>query len=64
MLLYIKGEAFQVWKIVKEGTKATITVKDGNKRIIKTFQFSYTDFPLDEFTLWFVDGVLLLKSEY
>jgi len=40
----IKAEAFQVRKIVKDGTKATITIEDGNKRIIKTFQISYTVF--------------------
>ena len=60
----IKGEGFQVWKIEKEGDKATITVENGNGKIVKTFKITYTDFPLDEYTLWFIDKALILKSEY
>ncbi|MEM1120106.1 MAG: DUF6876 family protein [Bacteroidota bacterium] len=60
----ISNTPFQVWTIVKDGDKATITVSDGNDNIIRTFQLNYTSFPLDEYTLWMIDGVLLLKSEY
>lgn len=64
MLPEIKSQEFQVWKILVEDSKATIRVEDGNDNLIKEFKIPYTDFPLPEYTLWFVDSVLLLKSEY
>jgi len=64
LLPEIKAEGFQVWKITVVGTKATIVMEEGNDKMIKSFNISYTDFPLDSFTLWFVDGALLLPSEY
>ncbi len=60
----IRSTPFQVWKLVKDGDKATITIEDGNDNVVKTFKLSYTSFPLEEYTLWMIDGVLLLKSEY
>lgn len=60
----IKAEAFQVWKISMEENMATISVEDGDKNVIKKFDPIYSDFPLREFTLWFTEGVLLLRTEY
>jgi len=61
----IKGESFQTWTItVHEGNSASIQVEDGDKNKIKCFELTYTDFPLPEFTLWFIDRTLLLPSEY
>ena len=60
----IQGHEFQVWKIFVADNKATIKVEDGNDNLIKEMSIPYTDFPLPEFTLWFSEGVLLLKSEY
>lgn len=60
----IKAEGFQVWKIKVADSKAIIKVEEGNDKVIKTFNISYTDFPLDSFTLWFIDGALILPSEY
>ena len=60
----IKATPFQTWKLVKQGEGCTITIDDGNGKVIKTFTLSYTSFPLDSFTLWMIDGVLLLPSEY
>lgn len=60
-----KDESFQVWKIkVAENHTAIITVEDGNKKVLKTINLDYTDFPIEEFSLWFVDNVLILPSEY
>ena len=64
LLPKIKGEGFQRWELTKTGSKATIKVEDGNDNLIKSFNISYTDFPLDTFILWFIDGALLLPSEY
>lgn len=71
----IKNTPFQVWKLVNEQTqfvnrsrvgehKAVITIEDGNDNVVKTFRLDYTSFPLEEYSLWMIDGVLLLKSEY
>jgi len=36
----IKKTPFQVWKLVKHGDKATITIEDGNDNVIKTFELN------------------------
>lgn len=63
---------FQAWKLKQKGSSAaTITVDDGNKNILESFELEFTDFPFDilypkqeAFQLWFIDGVLMLPSEY
>jgi len=60
----VRREEFQTWKIITNDSQATIIVEDGNKNIVKQFKLEFTDFPLKEFTLWFVDNTLLLPSEY
>lgn len=60
----IRNTPFQVWRLVKDGDKATITIGDGNDNVVKTFTLDYTSFPLEEYTLWMIEGVLLLMSEY
>lgn len=60
----IKATSFQSWKLVREGEGCIITVDDGNKNEIETFQINYTDFPLDSIRIWMVDDVMLLPSEY
>jgi len=56
---------FQVYKlIVNKDKTAQIEVSDGNYNVIRTEEISYTDFPLDEITLWYTGGVIVLPSEY
>jgi hypothetical protein len=58
-------EPFQVWKLkVNTDRTALLTTEDGNDTIVHTETLSYTDFPLDEFTIWRVDDTILLPSEY
>jgi hypothetical protein len=59
----VKSEPFQRWiiKLLDEG--CTITVDDGNGKVIKKWTIPFTTFPLAEFTLYFTDNVLLLPSE-
>jgi hypothetical protein len=58
-------ESFQVWRLtVEENRKAIITVEDGNKHFLNIFHIEFTDFPLEEFSLWLVDRTLMLPSEY
>lgn len=68
----LKDEAFQAWKLTEQGeSAATIVVDDGNKKILKTFELDYTDFPFEVlcskgegFNIWFVENILLLPNEY
>ena len=60
----IRKTPFQVWKLVKNGDKATITIEDGNDNVVKTFRLNFTSFPLESYTLWMIEGILLLKNEY
>lgn len=61
----LKANEFQTWKIqVIENHKAIITVEDGNHKKLKSFKLDFTDFPLAEFTIWFINDTLMLPSEY
>lgn len=57
-------QPFQVWKLVVQDDSGTVTIEDGNDNKIATLSLNYTDFPLDEITLWLIDKTLLLPSEY
>ena len=46
------------------GYKAEIIYSDGNGNVFETHQYNFTDFPLDELRLYFVDNTLMLPSEY
>lgn len=62
--LYLAIEPFQSWKIKALDNKANIIVDDGNGKFIKEYPIEFTDFPLPEMKLWFIEGTLLLPSEY
>ena len=46
------------------GCGAIIEYGDGNGNILETQRYNYTDFPLDQIRLYFIDGTLMLPSEY
>ena len=61
----VAAEDFQVWKLaVQPDRSATLTCDDGNGNIVFTKEIEYTDFPLDEITLYFANNVIHLPSEY
>jgi hypothetical protein len=61
----VAAEEFQVWKLaVRPDRTATLTCDDGNGNIVFTKEIEYTDFPLDEITLYFANNVIHLPSEY
>jgi hypothetical protein len=61
----VAAEEFQVWKLaVRPDRSATLTCDDGNGKIVFTKEIEHTDFPLDEITLYFVNRVIHLPSEY
>ena len=61
---------FQVWSLaVNEDKSALVTmIEDDGEPIRVSQEISFTDFPLDEFSFYCVDGgdarVMMLKSEY
>jgi hypothetical protein len=61
---YVKNEEFQCWKLRKnENHSATLTCDDRNGNIVFTKAIPFTNFPLDEITLWFENDVIYLPSE-
>jgi hypothetical protein len=60
----VREEAFQVWTLTVTGSKGVVTCTDGNGHPLVTQRIPLTDFPLATITLWCVDKVILLPSEY
>ena len=68
----IRTEPFQVWELKLSLDNATtgkheavVTMKtDTDHPLLVEQQIEYTDFPLDFITLYLIDGVILLPSEY
>ena len=60
----LKKQPFQVWKMTVQDDSAAVTVEDGNDNIITSLTIEFTDFPLEEMTLWLVEKTLMLPSEY
>lgn len=62
----VKNIPFQVWTLkVSEDKTAVLEMReDSNTPVIIKQEIPYTDFPLKEITLFYIDGVLLLTSEY
>ena len=56
---------FQVWKLVVNHEDSTAVVSGYNDTTLIVKQdIPYTDFPLDEFKLFLMNGVILLPSEH
>lgn len=65
IILEAPREPFQVWKLIVNADQwAVLTCGDGDGNVLATHNITFTDFPLPEITLWLVDNVLLLPSEY
>ncbi|WP_412476619.1 DUF6876 family protein [Flavobacterium sp. TBRC 19031] len=62
----VTAQEFQVWKLKVdlEKSQAVLTCDDGNNNIVYKKHIQYTDFPLDEICIYFVNNVILLTSEY
>ena len=61
----LAGADFQVWRLtVRADRSATLSVTDGNENKLLTCGIHMTDFPLSGISLYLIDGVLLLPSEY
>jgi hypothetical protein len=61
----LAAEEFQLWKLnVNPDRTATLTCEDGNRGVVFTKAIEYTDFPLAEIALYFINNTILLPSEY
>ena len=61
----VSAEGFQVWKLaVRPDRTATLTCEDGSGKVVFTKEIAYTDFPLDEISLWFTNNVIYLPGEH
>jgi len=61
----VSAQEFQAWKLkVNEDRTASLVCDDGNDNIVYTQHIEYTDFQLEEITLYFVNNVIHLPSEY
>lgn len=60
----MRAQEFQVWVLEAAESKGVVTATDGNKNVLKTQKIEFTDFPCAKGTLWLVDGVIMLQSEY
>jgi hypothetical protein len=58
-------EEFQLWKLtVNPDHTATLGCEDGDGGVVFTKAIEYTDFPLAEIILYFINNTILLPSEY
>jgi hypothetical protein len=61
----VAAEEFQLWKLtVKDDHTATLSCENGNGQKVFSKKIEFTDFPLDEITLYFTNNTILLPSEY
>jgi hypothetical protein len=61
----VAAEGFQVWKLkVHSDQTATLSCEDGNGKTVFAKEIEYTDFPLDEITLWFANDTIYLPGEH
>lgn len=60
----MKDQPVQVWKLTKQQSNWLVRATDGNQNELITQVIAYSDFPLDEITIWLIDEVAMLPSEY
>lgn len=62
----LRKEEFQVWTLKNLGEEKgwVMTCTDGNDNVLASQDFSFSDFPFDEFIIWKDGDVILLPSEY
>ena len=61
----VAAEAFQFWKLTVNLEKHTAFLTcEGDDNVVFSKRIEFTDFPLDEISLYFMDRVILLPSEY
>jgi len=58
-------QEIQFWKLsVREDHSATLTCRKDVNQVVVAQDIEYTDFPLDSILIYYIDGLMLLPSEY
>ena len=61
----INKHPFQVWRLKQQPDETwKLSCEDGDKNVLVVQNIEYSNFPIPEITIWLVDGVALLPSEY
>ncbi len=61
----LKKEEFICVKLFVKDSKAKVVYDDGNGNVLFQQKYEYTDFPeVEEFKMFYTNGVLMLTSEY
>jgi hypothetical protein len=60
----VRGEEFQLWRLVVRDSVGTLTCEDGDGRAVFTKAIPFTDFPGEGVTLYFCNHTIHLPSEY
>lgn len=61
----VAAETFQLWKLtVNSDESALLICEDGNGKKVFSKHIGYTDFPLEEISLYCVNNTILLLREY
>ena len=60
----LKGESFITCELSVESHTGVLVFTDGNDNVLLQEKIPFTDFPDKGVSVWLVDGVLLLPSEY
>jgi hypothetical protein len=58
-------ELFQVWRLSKQKDDTwLVQCSDGNEQVLVSQMILSSDFPVDTFEVWLIEGVLVLPTEY
>lgn len=57
-------QKLQIWTLKVVNRKGTLTCEKDSDVVVVSQKIPYTDFPLSEVSLFLIDGVLILPSEY
>lgn len=60
----VRKEGFQLWVLKVANGKGVLTCQADSDKPALVKQEIFTDFPLNEIKLYFIDGVIMLPSEY
>ncbi len=61
----VSKHPFQVWRLkLQEDESWKLSCEDGDRNILVVQNIEYSDFPIHEITIWLIDGVALLPTEY
>lgn len=61
----VNKQKFQVWRLKKQKDDTwSLVCKDGNMNILAKHRIEYSNFLIDEITIWLVNGVAMLPTEY